>query len=76
MNAQTKFSSVYLSKLLYKYAVVLLVLGALNVASIGLFRFNAILRLFGDGFFSKMIYGMIGVSALVLMFHRDTYLPF
>jgi uncharacterized membrane protein YuzA (DUF378 family) len=76
MDSQQKQSSVYLSKLLYKYAVVLLLLGAINVASIGLFRFNFIVQLLGDGFLSKLLYGLIGISALALMFDRDAYLPF
>lgn len=69
-------NTLYLSALLHKYAMVLLVLGALNVALVGLFRFSLLAHVLGDGFLAQLMYVLIGSSALYLMVHRDTYLPF
>ena len=41
-----------------------------------MFDLNLINGLFGDGVFSKLIYTLVGISALAIMFDRDTYLPF
>lgn len=56
--------------------MILIIVGALNIALMGLFRTHLIRSVFGDGFLSNMVYVLIGSSALYLMFHRNTYLPF
>lgn len=70
------WTATYLSKWIYKMAMIFIILGAINISMIGLFRLNMVTKLFGDGFLSNLIYILIGSSALYLMFHRDTYLPF
>lgn len=72
----TGWTPTYISKWIYKLAMILIMVGASNVAMVGLFRVNIIRSVLGDGFLSNLLYILIGSSALYLMFHRDTYLPF
>lgn len=66
-----------MQKWLYKMAMVLIIIGALNWFSIGVAGFNAVERLLGRGtIYSRAIYIIVGLSALAIMFNRDTYLPF
>lgn len=70
-------SALYMSKLVHKFAVVLLVVGALNWGLIGGFRINLVERLLGKGSMSsRIIYILVGLAALSVAFNRDTYLPF
>lgn len=66
----------YLSKWINYIAMIFIILGALNITLLGLFRVNVISYVFGNGFLSNLVYVFIGSSALYLMFHRNTYLPF
>ena len=66
----------YLQKWLFKMAMVLLIIGGLNWFCIGAFRTNVIKSFFGDGMFANFIYILVGLSAISIMFDRDTYLPF
>ena len=59
-----------------KFAIALLVLGALNWGFLGALRTNIIERLIGKTIITRIIYLLIGAAALFLAFHRDTYLPF
>jgi hypothetical protein len=59
-----------------KLAIALLVLGALNWGFIGALRTNIIERLIGRSIITRILYLLIGAAALLLAFHRDTYLPF
>lgn len=68
--------TLFLQKLAFKAAMVILILGALNWLSIGLLRKNPVELLLGRGFSSRAIYIAVGISALTIMFYRDTYLPF
>lgn len=68
--------SVYWSKLLYKLAIVFIVIGALNWGFIGAFRVNIVERLLGKQGLATLVYLLVGVSALAVAFNRDTYLPF
>lgn len=70
------FTSSYIKKLLFKIAMVLLIIGGVNWLLIGLFDLNLVTSLFGKGFLSNFIFVLVGLSALSIMFDRDTYLPF
>ena len=66
----------FLQKLLFKIAMVLLIIGGINWLMVGLFEMNMVERLVGDGFLASLIYTLVGISAIAIMFDRDTYLPF
>lgn len=66
----------FLQKLAFKLAIVVLCIGALNWLSIGLFRKNPVEMVLGKGASARAIYVLVGVAALSIMFYRDTYLPF
>ena len=68
--------SLFLQKLAFKAAMVILIIGALNWLSVGLLRKNPVELLLGRGFSSRAIYVTVGLAALAIMFYRDTYLPF
>jgi uncharacterized membrane protein YuzA (DUF378 family) len=57
-------------------ACVLLVLGGLNYAFLGSLKTNIIERLIGKSIITRILYLLIGASALFLAFHQDTYIPF
>ena len=69
------WSPLYLSKLVYKIAILLIVVGALNWLIIGVMNVNLLERLVGPRI-STVLYVLVGLSALYVMFDRDTYLPF
>ncbi len=56
--------------------MVLVIVGALNWLLVGLFQFNLVQTVLGKGAFARSIYIFVGLAALVIMFDRDTYLPF
>ena len=60
-------------KLLFKLAMIFLIVGGLNYIYIGLCN-KSLIDLLGS--FSIFIYIFIGISAMIIMFDRDTYLPF
>lgn len=70
------WSETYVKKLLFKVAMVLLIIGGLNWLLFGLFDVNLVSGIFGKSFLATLIYVLVGVSALTIMFDRDTYLPF
>ena len=70
------WSQTYVQKLLFKLAIVLLIIGGLNWLLFGLFDVNLVAAIFGKGTLATIIYVLVGVSALTIMFDRDTYLPF
>ena len=70
------WSETYVRKLLFKAAMVLLIVGGLNWLLVGLFDVNLVSGIFGKGGIATFIYILVGVSALAIMFDRDTYLPF
>lgn len=70
-------NSLYLQKLVFKFAIIILIIGALNWGSIGVCGVNLVEKLLGRGTLaSRAIYVAVGVCALAVMFNRDTYLPF
>ena len=70
------WSETYVQKLLFKTAMVLLIIGGLNWLLFGLFDINLVSSIFGKSFLATLIYILVGVSAIAIMFDRDTYLPF
>ena len=52
-------------KVIYKIALALIVIGAINWGLIGIFNFNLVGAIFGDmTVLSRIIYGLVGVSGL------------
>ncbi|MDZ4835043.1 MAG: DUF378 domain-containing protein [Candidatus Melainabacteria bacterium] len=43
---------------------ILLIVGGINWGLVGLFNYNLVTTLLGDGTMSKVVYGLVGVSAL------------
>jgi len=70
------FNETYLKKLVFKIAISLLIIGGLNWLLVGLFNVNVVSRIFGKSVLATCVYLLVGVSALAIMFDRDTYLPF
>ena len=68
--------TLYLEKWLFKMAMVLLIIGGINWLFVGAFGYDFIKTVFGSGFIARFIYVLVGVSAIAIMFDRDTYLPF
>lgn len=66
----------YMSKFAHKIAIVLLIVGGLNWLLVGIANVDAVKAIFGSGGIARVVYVLVGFSALALMFHRDTYLPF
>lgn len=66
----------YMRKYMFKVAMMLLIVGALNGLFVGVLGFNPIEKIFGKNMFTSAIYILIGISAVGVMFNRDTYLPF
>jgi uncharacterized membrane protein YuzA (DUF378 family) len=67
--------------MLHKYAhiiaIVFVIIGALNWLAIGVIKVNLLEKVFGpSSIIPRVLYVIVGVSALGLAFHRDTYLPF
>ena len=69
----------YLSKTIYMIAITLVLVGALNWGLIGLFDLNIVKLLFRTirlRSLERFIYIIVGLASLMLIFSRDTYLPF
>jgi uncharacterized membrane protein YuzA (DUF378 family) len=67
----------YTHKMVQKIAIVFIIVGAINWGMIGSLRVNLVERLLGKGSgLSRVVYILVGISALLLAFNRDTYLPF
>jgi uncharacterized membrane protein YuzA (DUF378 family) len=62
---------------IHMIATGIVVLGALNWLGIGVLGVNGVARVFGArSITTRAIYCLVGLSAVAIMFHRDTYLPF
>lgn len=68
--------SLYVQKWLFKMAMVLLIVGGLNWFFVGAFGYDFVKIVFGNGVIGRFIYVLVGISAIAVMFDRDTYLPF
>jgi hypothetical protein len=67
----------YYQKLAYKIAMLLVIVGALNWLAVGAVGVNPVELLTGKrSTLTRTIYLLVGISALCIMFNRDTYLPF
>ena len=62
--------------IIQKFALIALIVGAINWLFIGLFDINLVTGIFGQNMFSRTLFVLVGFAALFLMFHRDFYLPF
>jgi uncharacterized membrane protein YuzA (DUF378 family) len=60
---------------LFLYAMVLLIVGALNWLIIGVAGVNVLEKLVGK-VVARILYVLVGLAALAVAFNRDTYLPF
>lgn len=66
-----------INKSLFKIAMVILVIGALNWLVIGVAGINPLERIVGyRSPIARGVYILVGISALAVMFNRDFYLPF
>lgn len=70
------WSETYIKKLIYKIMMIFLIIGGINWFLIGIFDFNIVHFIFGKSFITSFIYILVGISAISIMFDRDTYLPF
>ncbi|KXH87002.1 DUF378 domain-containing protein [Sporosarcina sp. HYO08] len=54
---------------LSRIALALVIIGGLNWGLIGFFRFDLVAALFGgqDAFLSRVVYGLVGISALLCL---------
>jgi uncharacterized protein len=66
----------YWEKMVFKVAMILLIVGALNWLLVGVLQWNLVETLFGKSFVTRLIYIVVGLAALAIAFNRDTYLPF
>ena len=77
MPATNQESTEYAKKMLFKIAMIIIIIGALNWLIIGLFEMNIVESILGEGSYaSRVVYITEGLAALSIMFFRDTYLPF
>jgi uncharacterized membrane protein YuzA (DUF378 family) len=71
------FDLLYAQKIIHKIAIVLIIAGAINWLFIGAAGINLVEKIFGyRSPYAKGVYLLVGIAALTVMFHRDTYLPF
>jgi uncharacterized membrane protein YuzA (DUF378 family) len=72
-----RMDKLFLEKWLFKTAMVLLIVGALNWATVAATGTGFVERLLGAKTIpTRVVYGLVGIAALAIMFNRDTYLPF
>lgn len=70
------WSFLLIKKLLFKWAMILLILGGINWFLVGVCNLNLVYSLLGEGALATLVYGLIGIAALGVLLDRDTYLPF
>lgn len=63
----------YLKKLAFQMAMAVVIFAAISAFMFAFLDTNLMDMIFGK---SKIIYALIGLSAIGIMFYRDTYLPF
>lgn len=67
----------YARKTLEYLSLVLLLVGALNWGLVGFFKFDLVAKVFGKLTpAARVVYSLVGLSALLHAFSRDYYLPF
>ena len=57
---------VIILKFLKSLTLILVIVGGLNWGLIGLFNFNLVSALFGTGFFTNLVYDLVGLSAVYM----------
>lgn len=50
---------------LQKIALIFTIIGAINWGLIGIFDFNLVATIFGDGTLSRIIYSIVGIAGLI-----------
>jgi len=56
------------------FAMIFIIVGAVNWLSIGLTKVNMLERVFGsNSIIPRFLYVIVGISALAIAFDRDTY---
>jgi uncharacterized membrane protein YuzA (DUF378 family) len=65
----------YMKLILQKIAIFFIVFSAIHCGLIGCCKINLVERMFGKTL-GRCLYILMGLSALVVAFNRDTYLPF
>jgi uncharacterized protein len=75
MNPLRDPSLLVWQKMVFKVAMVLVLIGALNWLSVGLLNTNFVESVLGKTL-SRGVYILVGIAALSILFNRDTYLPF
>ena len=48
-------------------AVILVIVGGLNWGLVGIFNYNLVTSLFGDSSFARIIFALVGLSAVYLL---------
>ena len=67
----------FFGKMLFKFAMVILIVGALAWLSVGIFQYNPVEKLLGfRSPAARAVYVIVGLCAIGIMFNRDPYLPF
>lgn len=66
----------YVKAWAFYLAMALLILNGLNALVVAFTEVDALQWVVGKGVLGTLLYGLIGLSALFIMFDRDTYLPF
>jgi uncharacterized membrane protein YuzA (DUF378 family) len=67
---------IYARTLLFKIGMMFLIAGGINIFLSKLFNLDLVEDIVGDGGISKLFYFFVGIAAIMVMFDRDTYLPF
>lgn len=73
---ESEAMKMYKSKWYYSISVFLVLVGGLNWLSAVFMKKDAVQTFFGNNLFTKVIYLAVGISAVMLFFNRNTYLPF
>lgn len=50
-------------------ALILVIIGGLNWGLVGLFYFDLVGAIFGFGILARIVYGLVGVSALYMIYY-------
>lgn len=76
-NKQSIRKNRMLMRSIHRIATIIVIIGALNWLGIGLLGYNTVARFLGArSVATRIVYSIVGLSAIAIMFHRDTYLPF
>jgi len=76
-SPNVEVQTMYSMKLAHMIATILLIVGGLNWGSKAILGKDLLSNVLGDfPLVTRVIFGLVGLAALAVMFHRDTYLPF